>query len=129
MRMRFRVNMTVFGTRVDSQSCERVTLLETPDQQVSSASARGEPAAETSQAQPRIWRAQWVEDMTPGFLMRCLRINEIEEVRDGSECVYRTCEFFEGPLAWGVRLFVGRGVQEGFNRWAEGLRKAAERAG
>lgn len=44
----------------------------------------------------------------PNFLMQCLRTNEIEEVEGGAGGVYRTCEFFEGPLTWIVRLFVRR---------------------
>lgn len=124
MRMRFHVKMSVFGMKVGTQTLERVKLLETPDQPVAAENASG-----GSTQHPRVWRAQWAEDMMPSFLMRCQRINEIEEVGDGSECVYRTCEFFEGPLARGVGLFVGSQVQEGFEAWAEGLREAAEREG
>jgi hypothetical protein len=39
---------------------------------------------------------------TPGFLLKCERINEIEEAEDGTT-VYRTWEVFSGPIARTMR--------------------------
>jgi hypothetical protein len=79
-----------------------------------------------NQQGPRIWKVEWIQTSMPRFLLRARRVNIVEEQEDGS-CVYKTYEAFEGPCAYAVRLFVGKGVQAGLEAWAQGLRDRAEK--
>jgi hypothetical protein len=75
-------------------------------------------------SEPRRWRICWSIQGYPARLFRTLRWNDIEEV--GNECIYRTGEDQEGPLAWIVKMTVGKYVEKGIRVWAEDLKKAAE---
>jgi hypothetical protein len=80
--------------------------------------------SDESDSGPRRWRICWSIQGYPARLFRTLRWNDIEEVEN--ECIYRTGEDQEGPLAWIVKMTVGKYVEKGIRVWAEDLKKAAE---
>ena len=57
--------------------------------------------------------------------MNTIRTIEIE-VTGEEECEYRDWEEMRGLLTSATKLFSGKGVQDGFTGWAEGLKKEAE---
>ena len=63
---------------------------------------------------------------TPGFLLKCERINEIEEAADGTT-VYRTWEVFAGPIARTMRKKLEQKWKERLQESTVDLKKWCER--
>lgn len=68
----------------------------------------------TPNISPCIYRVGWDLDSYSHLLLPASRINAVEEVdgENGLESIYRTKEDFNGPLAWGVNMFVAKSVQK-----------------
>lgn len=111
-RRRFHANM---GGKT-SIIMQKVTKFETPDD-----NANG----------PRIYRICWSSQGYPDFIFNTNRWNEVEEVNgdQGPECIYRTGEDQHGPLAYVVKLAVGKQVEKGLQDWANDLKAIAESSG
>ncbi|KAF2197385.1 hypothetical protein GQ43DRAFT_444295 [Delitschia confertaspora ATCC 74209] len=94
-------------------STQRVTVYETPD---------------GFAAGPKKYRICWVVEGFPPFIFNTLRSNEIEEVQeeDGPGCIYRTGEDQFGPMAYVVKMVVGKAVEKGIQQWADDLKKFCE---
>lgn len=72
---------------------------------------------------------------TPGFLLKCERINEIEEAADGTT-IYRTWEVFAGPVAKVMRKKLEMKWKErlqestvDLKKWCEGKHALGESEG
>jgi len=78
---------------------------------------------------PCVTRIRWMLDnaaiTTPGFLLKCERINEIEEVGDGTT-VYRTWEVFSGPVARTMRKKFEKNWRDRMQESAQDLKKWCE---
>lgn len=76
-----------------------------------------------------VTRICWTLDnrasLTPTWLLRADRVNEIEDLGDGT-CVYRTWETFAGPVAWIVKRAYGGQLQERFEDWVRDLKGFVE---
>lgn len=76
------------------------------------------------------WRICWKAQGFPSFSLRCERVMEVEvlerDERGGARCAFRTWETMDGPLAWAVKKFVGKGLDVAFQRCAEDLRRWVE---
>ena len=77
---------------------------------------------------PDNYRCAWENIDYPSWLLTAVRWQAlVEVVEDGRRKTrYETIEVFSGPLAYLIKLFVGRGLQEGFTAMAEGLKKRSE---
>ena len=62
---------------------------------------------------------------TPGFMLRCERINEIEEAGDGTT-IYRTWEVFSGPVAKFFRKKFEMPWRDRMQDWCRDLKKWCE---
>jgi hypothetical protein len=71
-------------------------------------------------------RVIWIMDnkssMTPRFLLSAERVNEIEDLGDGT-CVYRSWETFGGILAHIVKWKFEQTLQKNFQDWVVGLQQ------
>ncbi|TKA68736.1 hypothetical protein B0A49_06691 [Cryomyces minteri] len=63
--------------------------------------------------------------LLPGMVMKAERVNEIEDLGDGT-CEYRTWETFGGMTAHVVRWKYGKTLQERFEDWVRDLKAYAE---
>ena len=63
--------------------------------------------------------------MLPSFLMHAERVNEIEQLADGT-CTYRTWETFAGPVARVVRWKYESVLQARFEDWVRDLKAFVE---
>jgi hypothetical protein len=81
-------------------------------------------------SKPCVTRIRWMLDnaaiTTPGFLLKCERINEIEEAADGTT-VYRTWEVFAGPIARTMRKKLEQKWKERLQESTLDLKKWCER--
>ncbi|KAF2483376.1 hypothetical protein BDY17DRAFT_146258 [Neohortaea acidophila] len=79
---------------------------------------------------PCVTRIRWQLDnaaiSTPGFLLKCERINEIEEAADGTT-IYRTWEVFAGPLARTVRTNFEQNWRYRLQDWTRDLKQWCEK--
>ena len=66
-------------------------------------------------------RVVWVGKGYPDWALRSERVHEVCEVGEGGGTRYDVYETFSGPLAWFVRVFVGRRLVERFKQWNEEL--------
>jgi hypothetical protein len=80
-------------------------------------------------SKPCVTRIRWMLDnaaiTTPGFLLKCERINEIEEVGDGTT-IYRTWEVFAGPVARTMRKKFEKNWRDRMQESAQDLKKWCE---
>ncbi|KAK4964007.1 hypothetical protein LTR66_012525 [Elasticomyces elasticus] len=78
----------------------------------------------------RVGRICWSLDnsgmLTPSFMIRAERVNEIEDNGDGT-CEYRTWETFAGPAARFVKWKYEQTLQERFEDWVRDLREFVEK--
>lgn len=65
------------------------------------------------------------ENFTPKFVLAAERVNEIEDLGDGT-CIYRSWETFGGLAARIVKWKFGQGLQKNFEDWAAGLQQYVE---
>lgn len=76
-----------------------------------------------------VTRIRWGLDnaaiTTPGFMLKCERVNEIEELEDGST-MYRTWESFGGPVARTVRRKFEAAWRERLQDWSQDLKGYCE---
>jgi len=74
------------------------------------------------------YSAEWRADMLPSMLLRSYRVQRLreEEQPDGKVTIYESKEVFAGLLMRIVQWSFGKGLQEGFEAMAEGLRKRSE---
>ncbi|KAI4726705.1 hypothetical protein E4T49_05533 [Aureobasidium sp. EXF-10728] len=77
----------------------------------------------------RITCIRWImankENFTPKFFLAAERVNEIEDLGDGT-CIYRSWETFGGLAARIVKWKFGDSLQKNFEHWVEGLQKYVE---
>ena len=69
----------------------------------------------------------WLGKRYPDWALRSERVHEIYRTSDGGdgegesggggETVYDVYETFSGPLAWFVRVFVGKALVRRFGQW------------
>ena len=80
-------------------------------------------------SKPCVTRIRWMLDnaaiTTPGFLLKAERINEIEDVGDGTT-VYRTWEVFAGPVARVTRKKFEKNWRERLQEMTADLKKWCE---
>ncbi|MCJ1456962.1 hypothetical protein MMC28_007328 [Mycoblastus sanguinarius] len=76
----------------------------------------------------RVFKAVWLGKGYPDWALRSERVHEIyyEGVEGGGETVYNVYETFSGPLAWAVRVFVGRTLVKRFGQWNGELKAFVE---
>ena len=75
------------------------------------------------------YRVVWLGKGYPSWLLRSERVHLIS-LNDGGEEVgatYDVFETFSGPLAWAVKLFVGKTLVRRFRQWNEELKNYVER--
>lgn len=65
------------------------------------------------------------ESFTPKFIIAAERVNEIEDLGDGT-CIYRSWETFGGLAARIVKWKFGQALQKNFDDWATGLQQYVE---
>lgn len=65
------------------------------------------------------------ENYTPKFFLAAERVNEIEDLGDGT-CIYRSWETFGGLAARIVKWKFGQGLQKNFEHWVTGLQQYVE---
>jgi hypothetical protein len=65
------------------------------------------------------------ENYTPKFFLAAERVNEIEDLGDGT-CIYRSWETFGGIAARMVKWKFGPGLQKNFEHWVSGLQQYVE---
>ncbi|CAD0087231.1 unnamed protein product [Aureobasidium mustum] len=65
------------------------------------------------------------ENFTPKFFLAAERVNEIEDLGDGT-CIYRSWETFGGLAARIVKWKFGQSLQKNFEDWVTGLQKYVE---
>ena len=65
------------------------------------------------------------ENYTPKFFLAAERVNEIEDLGDGT-CIYRSWETFGGLAARIVKWKFGQVLQERFEHWVTGLQQYVE---
>ena len=77
---------------------------------------------------PDNYRCAWDTVGYPAWLLATLRWQAlVEVVEDGRKKTrYETIEAFSGLMAYLVKWFVGRGIQQGFIAMAEGLKERSE---
>lgn len=80
-------------------------------------------------------RVVWLGKGYPDWALRSERVHEIYRVNDAGEgegeggseeCVYDVYETFSGPLAWFVKVFVGKTLVKRFGQWNGELRGFVE---
>merc|ERR1712230_354334 len=71
------------------------------------------------------WNLHNASIMTPGWVIKAERVNEIEEAEDGTT-LYRTWEAFGGLAANHVKKKYGEVLQARFQDWCRDLKKYAE---
>ncbi|KAH7919555.1 hypothetical protein BV22DRAFT_1099260 [Leucogyrophana mollusca] len=71
------------------------------------------------------YRVAWVNIEMPHWLLNAERWQALVEI-EGGKTRYETIEVFGGVVAYIVRTFFGKGLNEGFRAMAEGLKKRAE---
>lgn len=75
------------------------------------------------------YSAEWRSKMLPSFLLRSYRVQRLREETDENGqkvTIYETKEAFGGLFSRGVQLYVGSGLQEGFEAMAVGLKSRSE---
>ncbi|KAF2835591.1 hypothetical protein M501DRAFT_987927 [Patellaria atrata CBS 101060] len=79
----------------------------------------------------KVWRAEWFDESSPDWLLRCRRESTIEEVEGEGvkESVFTTTAQFYGPFAWPVSAIIGEGMQRDLEAMAGGLRGFVEGKG
>lgn len=111
MFMTFKVNMS---SSVSTVSKEIVTQVDEPP---------------TASHLKNITRVCWVMNnsgmLTPKFLLSAERVNEIEDLGDGT-CIYRSWETFAGPFARIVKWKYEQTLETNFQKWATGLQQYVE---
>lgn len=77
---------------------------------------------------PDNYRCAWDTVGYPAWLLATLRWQAlVEVVEDGRKKTrYETVEAFSGLMAYLVKWFVGRGIQQAFIAMAEGLKERSE---
>ncbi|KAK6004973.1 hypothetical protein QM012_007752 [Aureobasidium pullulans] len=65
------------------------------------------------------------ESFTPKFILAAERVNEIEDLGDGT-CIYRSWETFGGLAARIVKWKFGESLQGNFKDWVSGLQQYVE---
>jgi hypothetical protein len=65
------------------------------------------------------------ENYTPKFFLAAERVNEIEDLGDGT-CIYRSWETFGGLAARIVKWKYGQFLQKNFEHWVTGLQQYVE---
>ncbi|THW18204.1 hypothetical protein D6D23_07780 [Aureobasidium pullulans] len=74
----------------------------------------------------RITRINWIMDnkgsFTPKFILVAERVNEIEDLGDGT-CIYRSWETFSGLAARIVKWKFGQALQKNFENWVTGIKQ------
>jgi hypothetical protein len=77
----------------------------------------------------KITVVRWImankENYTPKFFLAAERVNEIEDLGDGT-CIYRSWETFGGFAARIVKWKYGQFLQKNFEHWVSGLQQYVE---
>lgn len=68
----------------------------------------------------------WLGKGYPDWALRSERVHEIYRGEAEGETVYDVYETFSGPLAWFVKLFVGKTLVERFGQWNRELKYFVE---
>lgn len=68
----------------------------------------------------------WLGKGYPSWALRSERVHEIYQGDADGRTVYDVYETFSGPLAWLVKLFVGRTLVKRFGQWNGELREFVE---
>ena len=73
------------------------------------------------------FRVVWLGKGYPDWLLRSERVHEIVQTNGTAETTYNVYETFSGPLAWAVKVFVGKTLVKRFQQWNGELKCFAER--
>ncbi|KAG9950353.1 hypothetical protein KCU85_g3661, partial [Aureobasidium melanogenum] len=83
----------------------------------------------TDSAPGHITCIRWImankESFAPKFIIAAERVNEIEDLGDGT-CIYRSWETFGGLAARIVKWKFGHSLQKNFEDWVAGLQRYVE---
>ncbi|KEQ88375.1 hypothetical protein M438DRAFT_82129 [Aureobasidium pullulans EXF-150] len=75
------------------------------------------------------FEVNWIMDnkgsFTPKFILVAERVNEIEDLGDGT-CIYRSWETFSGLAARIVKWKFGQALQKNFENWVTGIKQYAQ---
>ncbi|KAL9104302.1 MAG: hypothetical protein Q9163_000743 [Psora crenata] len=71
------------------------------------------------------FRVAWLGKGFPDWALRCERVHEIVEEKEG-EVIYDVWETFSGPLAILIKIFVGKVLVRRFAQWNRDLKSFAE---
>ena len=69
----------------------------------------------------RSYKVVWLGQGYPDWALRSERVHKISQVEDGIS-IYEVWETFSGPLAFLVRLFVGKTLVKRFRQWNQELK-------
>lgn len=72
------------------------------------------------------YRVVWLGKGYPDWALRSERVHEISQAHADGETVYDVYETFSGPLAWAVRVFVGKTLVKRFGQWNGDLKNFVE---
>ncbi len=72
-------------------------------------------------------KAVWLGKGYPDWALRSERVHEIYNRSDGVGTVYDVYETFSGPLAYLVKLFVGKALVARFGQWNKELKEYVEK--
>lgn len=120
--MTFKVSMTKHVSTVSKEIVSQLDPLKI-------AKDDSNDSEQQSPSQNPVTRIGWVMDntgmMTPSFLMKAERVNEIEDLGDGTT-LYRTWETFGGPAAHFVKWKYEQTLRDRFEDWVADLKKYVE---
>lgn len=72
------------------------------------------------------YRIVWLGQNYPTWALRSERVHEIYQADTDGDATYYVYETFSGPLAWAVKLFVGKTLVERFAQWNAELKGFVE---
>jgi len=89
--------------------------------------AQTEEVTEASDANAEgVLRVSWSQATMPQFLLRSLRVNELQAGNDAASCQYRTWITMAGPTAYIVKRMFESTLQARFDDWSVDLKRYAE---
>lgn len=72
------------------------------------------------------FKVVWLGKGYPDWALRSERVHEIYKDINDESTVYNVYETFSGPLAWAVRVFVGKTLVKRFAQWNSELKSFVE---
>lgn len=72
------------------------------------------------------FKVVWLGKGYPSWALRSERVHRISRVESTEETTYDVFETFSGPLAWFVKIFVGKALVKRFAQWNGELKDIVE---